>query len=203
MKDTFLYSDPHLGHKGVTVFLNKDGSPLRPWDDVDEMDEELVKRYNECVSPTSKVYFLGDCVINRKALKTLGRLNGDKVLIKGNHDIWQLKELTPYFRDIRAYHVMQGLIMSHIPVHEDSLARFRKNIHGHLHGNRVMLPESIDSTTGKTIYSKTKIDPRYFSVCVEQTDFRPIAFEEALKRMKQEEEESGFVDSRPSVLGPG
>ena len=42
----------------------------------------MVKRWNETVRPNDKVYHLGDVVINRKALKTLGRLNGEKVLIK-------------------------------------------------------------------------------------------------------------------------
>ncbi|MGA1873758.1 MAG: hypothetical protein ACMUHY_08805, partial [Thermoplasmatota archaeon] len=46
----------------------------------------------------------------------------DKVLIKGNHDIFKLTDYTKYFRDIRGYHVMNGLILSHIPISKDSLA---------------------------------------------------------------------------------
>ena len=60
--------------------------------DPNEMDEEMIKRWNETVRPNDKVYHLGDVVINRKALTTLSRLNGDKVLIRGNHDIFKLEE---------------------------------------------------------------------------------------------------------------
>ena len=52
------------------------------------------------------MYHLGDVVINRKALSTLYCLNSDKVLIKGNHDIFKLEDYTPHFRDIRGYHLV-------------------------------------------------------------------------------------------------
>ena len=99
MPKVFLYSDPHFGHAGVCKFTRNDGiTKLRPWTDPDEMDEELVRRYNEVVGPKDKCYFLGDVVINRKALSTVGRLNGDKVLIRGNHDIFRDDEYRMYFR---------------------------------------------------------------------------------------------------------
>ena len=178
MPAVFLTSDTHFGHLGVCKFLRGDGTKLRPWDTPEEMDEEMVKRWNETVRPNDKVYHLGDVVINRRALKTLARLNGDKVLIKGNHDIFRLEEYTEHFRDIRGYHVMNGMILSHIPMHEESLARFGTNIHGHLHYNRVE--------------KDGVIDPRYFCVCVEHTDFRPILFEEVIKRIKEEGGTVGF-----------
>jgi calcineurin-like phosphoesterase family protein len=202
MSNTFLVSDTHFGHKNICVFKNYDGSPLRPWDNVDEMDEEMVKRWNDTVKPNDKVYHCGDVVINRKSLEIISRLNGDKVLIKGNHDIFKLSDYMKYFRDIRAYHVLNGFILSHVPIERNSVARFRKNIHGHTHGNQVMLPESVDPVTGKIIYSKDKIDPLYFSVCVEKTNFTPILIEEVIKRIKQRDIDLGFTDDRVSILGP-
>ena len=81
MPAVFLVSDTHFGHAGVCHFTRNDGvTKLRPWTDPDEMDEEMVKRWNETVRPNDKVYHLGDVVINRKALKIMSRLNGDKVL---------------------------------------------------------------------------------------------------------------------------
>lgn len=158
MPTVFLTSDTHFGHWGVCKFLRRDGTKLRPWNTPEEMDEALVANWNAVVKPTDKVYHLGDVVINKKALKTLERLNGDKLLIKGNHDIFRLSEYSVYFRDIRAYHVMDKHILSHIPVHESQFPRFRANIHGHLHSN--VLPDS-----------------RYINVCVEQTNFTPIPWE--------------------------
>jgi calcineurin-like phosphoesterase family protein len=196
MPAVFLYSDPHFGHQGVCKFMRNDGvTKLRPWDNVEEMDEHLVKVYNERVRPNDKVYFLGDVVINRRALSTLARLNGDKVLIRGNHDIFRDDEYRPYFRELRAYHVMNGMILSHIPVHEASLGRFGNNIHGHLHANRVMKARGVNAKTGEILYSD-EVDPRYHCVCVEATDFAPILFEDVIKRIEEEGGTAGFKNAK-------
>ena len=193
MPAVFLVSDTHFGHAGVCKFTHPDDPEvkLRPWDDADEMDEEMIRRWNDRVRPNDKVYHLGDVVINRKALKTLSRLNGDKVLIRGNHDIFRDDEYREYFRDLRAYHVMNGLILSHIPVHEASLGRFGCNIHGHLHASRVKKARGVDARTGEILYG-TEIDPRYWCACVEQTDFAPILFEDALKKITEQGGTVGF-----------
>lgn len=184
MPSVFLVSDTHFGHSGVCRFTRDDGTKLRPWDNVDEMDEAMVQRWNDTVRPTDKVYHLGDVVINRRSLSILHRLNGDKVLIKGNHDIFKLNDYTPHFRDIRSYHVMNGMILSHVPVHEESLGRFGCNIHGHLHYKRVM--------RAKHAGARPVIDNRYHCVCVEHTDYRPILFEHVIQRIQEEGGQVGF-----------
>lgn len=191
MPSVFLTSDTHFGHAGVCRFLTSTGEKLRPWDNPDDMDEEMVKRWNETVKPTDKIYHLGDVVINRKALSIMHRLNGDKVLIKGNHDIFKMDDYTPHFREIRAYHVMNGMILSHIPMHDAQMRRFGTNIHGHLHSNRVMKANGFDKKTGTVTYGN-QIDPRYHCVCVEQTDFRPILFEEVQQRILDQGGTVGF-----------
>ncbi len=193
MPTTFLVSDTHFGHeKTCTVFKRADGSPLRPFKTVEEMDEEMIKRWNDRVRPKDKVYHLGDVVINRKFLSVLGRLNGDKVLIRGNHDIFKLEDYTPYFRDVRGCHVMNGMIFTHIPVHEESLGRFGTNVHGHLHYQRVMKQDIVDNKNGHVIYNGLKVDPRYHCVCVEQTNFAPISLEEVNERILKEGGHVGF-----------
>ena len=193
MPAVFLTSDTHFGHAGVCKFTRDDGvTKLRPWTDPAEMDEEMVRRWNDRVRPKDKVYHLGDVVINRRALKTLARLNGDKVLIRGNHDIFPDTEYREYFRELRAYHVMNGMILSHIPIHTSSLGRFGVNIHGHLHANRVM--------TTDLFSDETTVDTRYHCVCVEQTDYTPILFEDVIKRIEAEGGSVGFKNgNRPAM----
>jgi len=200
MPSVFLVSDTHFGHTGVCRFTRNDGvTKLRPWDNADEMDEEMVQRWNERVKPTDKVYHLGDVVINRRALGIMRRLNGDKVLIRGNHDIFRDNEYREHFRELRAYHVMNGMILSHIPVHEASLGRFGVNIHGHLHANRVKKARGVDAKTGEVLYSDEN-DVRYHCVCVEQTDYTPILFEDVLKRITAEGGTIGFKNGNgPTV----
>ena len=192
MPSVWLVSDTHFGHAGVCRFLREDGTKLRPWDNPEDMDEAMVKAWNDRVRPSDKVYHLGDVVINRKAMSTLARLNGDKVLIRGNHDIFRDTDYNQYFRELRAYHVMNGLILSHIPMHEASLGRFGTNIHGHLHSGRVKRARGVDARTGEILYGN-EIDTRYHCVCVEQTpDFAPILFEDVLKRIREEGGTVGF-----------
>ena len=188
MPSVFLYSDPHFSHEGMCRFFRADGvTKVRPWDNAAEMDEFRIERFNDTVGPRDKVYFLGDVVINRKALDAvMPRLNGDKVLIRGNHDIFKLGDYTKYFRDIRAYHVMNGMILSHIPLHPESLSRFGTNIHGHLHEKRVMVDGGID--------------PRYQCVCVEQTDWAPILFEDVMKRITAEGGTIGFKNGNGPAM---
>lgn len=161
MTKTFLTSDTHFGHKNMTNFLRDDGTKLRPYFDSDEMDEALIRNWNRVVSPDDKVYHLGDVAIPRSGLKCLARLNGRKVLIRGNHDIFKLSDYSKYFADIRGCHYLDKYILSHIPVHESAVIRYKGNIHGHTHYRKVLGPDG-------------EPDPRYFCVCVEHTDYAPI-----------------------------
>lgn len=174
MGNTFIVSDTHFGHANICKFVKEDGSKVRPWIDVTEMDEALIANWNSVIRPQDKVYHLGDVVINRKYLSVMYRLNGDKVLIKGNHDIFKLTDYTEHFRDIRAYHVFGGekLILSHIPIHEDSIERFKCNVHGHLHSNIV-----------KNKFGKQH--PNYFCACVEQINYTPIALEDVKMQLRE------------------
>ena len=189
MGTTFLISDTHFGHANTFLrFKQADGvTPLRPFTSIEEMDETMVERWNKTVGPHDKVYHLGDVVINRRYLGTLSRLNGDKVLIKGNHDIFHLKDYIEHFRDIRAYHVLNGLLLSHIPVHTDSLARFGANVHGHLHCHRVLDKDGA-------------IDPNYLNVGVECIDYTPISLEDVCARINAQGGTIGFKNGNGPTM---
>jgi calcineurin-like phosphoesterase family protein len=197
---SWFISDTHFGHQKVcTVFTKKDGSPLRPFSCAEEMDEFMIKAWNERVRPKDKVYHLGDVVIHRKFLHILDKLNGSKVLIRGNHDIFKMEEYARYFRDIRAFDVKNGMILSHVPVHPESLARFGCNIHGHLHANRVMKIKGVNTKTDELEYSDV-VDPRYFNVSVEQIDFAPISLEEVNDRIIKQGGHIGFNNENTPVM---
>lgn len=174
---TFVTADLHFGHWGVCKFLKDDGTKLRPWNHPDQMDEALITYWNETVGPKDKVYVLGDFCINRKALQVAGRLNGNKILVKGNHDVFRLEEYTQYFQDVRACVVLQRAILTHIPVHPSQLERFHHNIHGHLHSHSVMC-ERTPAGWGPAE------DARYTCVSVEHTDFKPILLSTVLEKIQ-------------------
>ena len=171
MSNIFLCSDHHFGHANILTFLTSDGSRVRDFDSVEQMDETMVENHNRVLRPKDKVYFLGDVAFNKKTLATLARLNGEKVLIKGNHDQEKLTEYQKYFKDVRGSHQFDGLILSHIPIHLDSLGRWGANIHGHLHTNQVM----IRGFSNKPV----EPDPKYLNVSMEQIAYTPISLEAA------------------------
>lgn len=163
--ETYLISDSHFGHANICKFLREDGTKLRPWDDVDEMDSFMVERWNSVVKANDVVYHLGDVAMNRRHLKTMALLNGDKRLILGNHDIFDHTDYTPYFKRLHGSHKLDDLLLTHIPVHRDSVARWTSCcVHGHLHYKEVM----------KVIYGTSVPDPLYFNVSVENIDYTPM-----------------------------
>jgi calcineurin-like phosphoesterase family protein len=166
--ETFLISDTHFGDLDSLAYTRDDGSLFRPFASVQQMDDLMIENWNKTIKPDDKVYHLGDVCIHRKDLKVLEKLNGKKCLIRGNHDIFKLKDYSKYFYDVRGCHCIDKFIFTHLPVHRDSLGDW-KNIHGHIHWRRVQFHNFVD--------------PFYYNVCVECNDFTPISFEEVKKRM--------------------
>ena len=116
MSKTFLISDTHFGHSNILTFKTEDGSPVRKFDSVLEMDTYIMENWNRVVGEDDKVYHLGDvCMSNFTHMKRIfDYLNGRKVLIKGNHDNHKLSQYSQIFSDVRSSHVLDGYLLSHI-----------------------------------------------------------------------------------------
>lgn len=182
----FYIADTHFGHANILTFKRNDGTPLREFCCVDEMNEHMVRKWNEVVHPTDTVYHLGDVAINHKILPNiLPRLNGRKILIKGNHDQAKLSVYAAYFADVRAYDRKDGIVASHVPIHPGSLERWGVNVHGHLHANQVTKTVSIYNFGQSPPIQHRVPDSRYFCVSVEQIDYTPIELGDLQKRIKE------------------
>lgn len=122
----FFISDTHFGHEGpYTRFTLADGCTMsRPHGSAAAGDEAMIENWNKTVRPNDKVYHLGDICMSKKFLPILYKLNGEKVLIRGNHDTEKADVYLRYFKDVRGSHQFDGLLMTHIPVHPQSLARW-------------------------------------------------------------------------------
>ena len=169
MVNIYIIADTHFGHEATwKVFKRLDGTPLRPFTSTVEMDEAMVERWNAKVRPQDHVYHLGDVVIAKPHLQTVAKLNGHKRLVRGNHDIYKTHEyIKAGFGEIYGCRVFADMILSHIPIHPDSLTkRFHCNVHGHLHIGDYP-------------------DPRYLCVSVEHTDYAPLHIDEVRERIKQ------------------
>lgn len=82
MGDVFFTSDLHLGHERIVELCG------RPFANTQEMNETLIQNWNMVVRPTDSVWVLGDVALGkiRESLALVKRLNGNKLLVPGNHD---------------------------------------------------------------------------------------------------------------------
>ena len=96
---TFFTSDLHFGHQNIISYTG------RPYSSVDEMNHDLIERYNFLVLPSDTVYFLGDVCMGKldESLECIALLNGTKVLIPGNHDRMFRAQGTKYRNTVQRY----------------------------------------------------------------------------------------------------
>jgi calcineurin-like phosphoesterase family protein len=165
------------------------------------MDETMIERWNAKVKPSDTVYHLGDVVINKKYLHLVSRLNGRKILIRGNHDIFKDDDYREVgFEQLHGVRVfVDKFIFSHIPLHPDCVSeRFKVNVHGHLHANEI---------TWTPKHPKlVQIDPRYLCVSVEHTNYEPLHFDEVQALIDKRWAETGYtgpVRAWGNGSGPG
>lgn len=80
----FLTSDPHFGHNNIIKYVD------RPFKDSEEMDEALIKNFNNTVNANDILYILGDFTMYgsyKKCMKYREQLNCNHIhLVVGNHD---------------------------------------------------------------------------------------------------------------------
>ena len=177
----FVFSDPHFCQDSINTFKGWDGEPMRPFADAAEGDEEMIRRCNEIVRPQDHLYILGDISMKRYGIAKVGRMNGHKRLVFGNHDIYKPSDYLPYFEKFCGSRVLDGLLLTHYPVHPSNLPTVGTkkhwiNCHGHIH--RSMGPDRYFEVYG----------PRYYNVSCEMTDYRPVELGELKERIARQQD---------------
>lgn len=95
----WVTSDLHFSHNNVIEYCD------RPYKNIEEMNEAIIKQWNLQVKPEDIVYVIGDFGINPNAVldkNLVSRLNGKLYLAPGNHD-FGFKDIMskPDYSDIR------------------------------------------------------------------------------------------------------
>ena len=155
----FYTADLHFHYK---PFL-----PGRPFASVEEMDEAIIRLWNETVTDRDTVYVVGDVGYNGGYVPgdALGRLQGRKHLIRGNHDTGfeNAPKLFDYFETVTDFNEIDDgethILLCHYPI------LYRKRgymIHGHLHQTRG--PE----------YDILRQMPRMLNAGVDVNFYRPV-----------------------------
>lgn len=151
----FVISDTHFGHENIIRYCN------RPFASCKDMDEAMAKNWNETVTNKDVVLHLGDVGLGNKEYVAgiIKRLNGNKLLIMGNHDNWTEQ----FYRDA-GFHTVSRFpilyndffLMSHAPLQLSETTPYF-NFYGHVHNDE----KYVDNATSKC-------------VSVERIGYRPL-----------------------------
>lgn len=165
-------SDTHFNHRNIIKFCN------RPFIDMSDMEEQLIDRWNSKVSYNDTIYHLGDFSFTKWKGSTsvdslLSRLNGNKILLIGNHDAPEVVN-SSYWASVEHYLEIkinkQKIILSHYPFRVwNGMHRGAFMLHGHSHG-------SLLDIGGKTM-----------DVGTDCHDWYPISFDDVYKFMESRE----------------
>lgn len=167
MRKIFVTSDQHFNHKNIIKYCD------RPFSSVEEMNEEMIKKWNAVVSKDDTVFVLGDFFMGRltEIEDILSRLNGHIMLVEGNHDndsriatmtsYGNVKNLGPLFiMDYRGVNI----VMCHYPIDFDlrnMVSKASKKmiyLYGHVHN---LAPKGLDRGC-------------FYHVGVDTNDFTPV-----------------------------
>lgn len=132
MSNIFYIADTHFGHANILSF---DG---RKFPNVEAMDAELVRRWNDKVTVQDTVYILGDFswYTMAKSVEIAKSLNGNKFLIKGNHDRCNDGRFKRCFSNVIEYAEIKDndrdVVLCHYPI-----PFFKNHFYGwfHLYGH--------------------------------------------------------------------
>jgi calcineurin-like phosphoesterase family protein len=133
-KSVYLIGDTHFDHANIIRYCH------RPFHNVWEMNETIMRNWNETVKDRDTVYFLGDWAYGRRhkpAKYWLSKLKGHIISLKGSHDRGE--------KDIRFedFKVLQYRGYTFLLIHDPDNKKTIKNvkerydwiIHGHKHNN--------------------------------------------------------------------
>lgn len=163
----FVVSDHHFNHENIIEYCN------RPFDSVDEMNQHMIERWNSVVSEDDVIIHIGDVAFtgggSDSPSEILENLNGQKMVIAGNHD----ESINP---DEFPYPVVESTVIqyhgyrfwcTHRP--EDVPDEWTEwLIHGHVHNDQPFIE-----------YQNNKIN-----VSVERTKYTPLPLSQLVKGLK-------------------
>lgn len=128
MAKTYFTADLHFGDKKVMELDH------RPFADLEEQDEELIRRWNAKVKDNDRVFILGDLSVysEKKTMELVSRLNGHKHLLKGNHDKIESSQFLSLFVSVTDYKEInvdgRHVVLCHYPI-----AHWRGQRYGYVH----------------------------------------------------------------------
>lgn len=152
----------YFDHKNIIKYCD------RPFANVDEMNKVMIAKWNEKVQPTDTIYCLGDFSFGRNPAKDFHRLNGNKILITGNHDSKEVKNLL--------WGAVHKYLEINVEGHMICLFHYAMKVWNKSHRNSWHL-------YGHSHATLVEDDSLSFDVGVDAWEMKPISFQEVKKKM--------------------
>jgi len=126
----YVTSDLHLEHSNIIEYCD------RPYEDVDQMNADLISNWNNRVEKEDVVIFLGDLVFGGKdeIVSYIDKLNGNILFIQGNHDDVDASFPFPVCQSTTIEHSGIEFFCSHYPENVPDGANWW-HLYGHVHNN--------------------------------------------------------------------
>lgn len=190
MKKFFL-ADWHYGHANIIAYDN------RPFRSLEEMNAVLVDRWNHAVGKGDLVYILGDMFWckSSEAIPVLQSLNGQKILIRGNHDRVNDTAFRGEFAKITDYAEVDAdnrkIVLCHypIPCFKNHLRPGWSHLYGHVHSS---YEYNITENSRRQIEDLYEKPCRMYNVGVMMPwmDYMPRTYDEIAEGFREMEEAS-------------
>jgi calcineurin-like phosphoesterase family protein len=151
----WFISDTHFSHTNIIRYTG------RPFQSVEEMNEQLIENWNAQVATQDTLFFLGDFGLGSTDFLSniCARLNGTKICIRGNHDSSPAKMQKIGFSLVLESACIKigrhSVELIHVPS-DPAPAHFQ--LHGHVHEKR-----------------PNKLIDRQLNLSVEVWDYKPVA----------------------------
>ena len=188
---TWFTSDTHFFHSKVIEFCN------RPWATVAEMNEGLIANWNARVDKRDKIYVLGDFCFgsHNRPKEILPRLNGYKVLVRGNHDHAARKMLEAGFDSVIENETLRlhdgtNVLLSHFPFYPGAYESHLADYAGHeldvryLY-KRIMRPGDGTWLLHGHVHTQWQVWERQINVGVDVHDWKPVHVDWIIKPIKE------------------
>lgn len=171
----YFTSDTHFNHAAIIRYCN------RPFGGVQEMNEVLTQNWNDVVQSTDTVIHLGDFAMGPKTEHAgfLKRLNGYKIVIRGNHDQSEAKMKAQGWNEVYINRLLEidgkRVYLSHVPPRSEDPYGDR-----FYHTEFTPLPPEYDIWLCGHVHDKWLRRGNIINVGVDVWNYRPVTFRRLL-----------------------
>ena len=175
MSTYFFTADQHFGHANIIKYCS------RPFQSSEEMDEIIIRNFNQVVKPEDITIHAGDFTLtkNREEVQKryVSRLRGTHIFLNGSHDNWLRNDKSiQQIYQLRIKELNDQLIVAcHYAMHVWPQSHYNSwHVYGHSHG-------------------RLQLHGKSYDVGVDNNYFYPVSLEQLVEIMRERPDNPNLV----------